>query len=265
MQNPVPDERELNDAYSVTNGYACYRPAWKQRGWPVWKILRVWTTRRRVALLKRCGTGKTLLEIGCGAGDFLLAARDAGWQVKAVEYNSVMVDQIVSELGCDVRAGELAPGLWVEGQFDTVAFWNVLEHVPDPLRNLTLAAAYLRPRGRLILNIPTRQAAEHGLRFGQYWALLDLPRHLNFFDEATLSRLCDKAGLDLLLYKTPFIQSAWSYYMSSWIWSNRDGRKGLRWLRFLPLVAVVTIMLPYVAVEALRKHGMEATVVAVKR
>jgi SAM-dependent methyltransferase len=265
MQNPVPDEQELNDAYSVANGYACYRPAWKQRGWPLWKILRVWTTRRRVALLKRCGTGKTLLEIGCGAGDFLLAARHAGWQVKAVEYNSTMVEQIVSELGCDVRVGELAPGLWVEGQFDTVAFWNVLEHVPDPLRNLTLAAAYLRPRGRLILNIPTRQAAEHGLRFGQYWALLDLPRHLNFFDEATLSRLCDTAGLDLLLYKTPFIQSAWSYYMSSWIWSNRDGRKGLRWLRFLPLVALVSMMMPYVAIEALRKHGMEATVVAVKR
>ncbi len=265
MQNPSPDVRELDAAYSVFNGYACYRPAWKEASWPVWKILRSWTIVRRVALLKRFGKGQELLEVGCGAGDFLVAAHQAGWNVSAVEYSRSMVDTIRSAFGFDVRADELVPGLWNEGQFDVVAFWNVLEHLQNPLGELSTAASYLRPGGRILLNIPSRQAAEHGQWFGQYWAMLDLPRHIHFFDKTTLSRLCRMAGLELVVYTTPFIQSAWSYYMSSWRWADRDGKKSLRWPRFLVLASAMTLLLPYVAVQAWRNRGMEAFAVAVKQ
>jgi SAM-dependent methyltransferase len=263
MQNPKPGKEELGAAYSVA--YACYRPAWKEPGWPLWKILRAWTARRRVAWLKRYGTGHELLEVGCGAGDFIIAAHRMGWNVSAIEYNSSMVDIIRRELGFDVRAGELASGLWNEGRFDAVAFWNVLEHVPDPLRDLSIAANYLRPGGKVLLNIPTRQAAECGQWFGKYWAMLDLPRHLYFYDEATLSKICSKAGFDLAAYKTPFVQSAWGYYMSCWNWANGGGKGKLRWLRFMALAAVVTMFMPIVAMRATRKHGLEAFAVAVKR
>jgi len=264
MQNPIPADRELAAAYAVSSDYACYRPAWKEPGWPVWKILRSWTMLRRVALLKRHGKGHELLEVGCGAGDFMVAAHHAGWNVRAVEYNSSMVDIIRSAFGFDVRVGELACGLWDEGQFDVVAFWNVLEHLQDPLRKLSVAASYLRPGGRVFLNIPSRQAAEHGQWFGQYWAMLDLPRHLHFFDEVALSRLCGKAGLEVVVYETPFIQSAWSYYMSSWHWANRNGKKRLWWLQFMALAALVTLGLPYVAIQAMRRRGLEAFTVAVR-
>jgi hypothetical protein len=39
-------------------------------------------------------------------------------------------------------------------------------------------------------------------QFGQYWALLDLPRHLSLFDRKCLSELCDKAGMNLVVFKT---------------------------------------------------------------
>ncbi|MGB7190876.1 MAG: class I SAM-dependent methyltransferase [Acidobacteriaceae bacterium] len=265
VQNPQPDGQALFAAYSVSDGYAAYKAAWNEPRWPIWKLKRIWTMRRRMAWIRRYGAGTEMLEVGCGAGDFMVAADRAGWKMKAVEYNSNMVKMIVAKRGYDIRVGELAPGLWEEGRFDMVAFWNVLEHVPDPLRDLSIAAAYLRPGGKVIVNIPTRESAEHGLWFGQYWAILDLPRHLNFYYEATLSRLCAKAGLDLIVYKTPFIQSAWSYYMSAWIWANRSGKKILGWLRFLALVIAITLIMPYVALESVRKRGMEATAVAVKR
>jgi SAM-dependent methyltransferase len=264
IQNPQPDAQELNAAYSVSEGYAAYRAAWQEAGWPIWKFLRIWTMRRRMAWIKRYGVGSEMLDVGCGAGDFVVAAQRAGWRMKGVEYNDSIVKMIVTKLGCEVRVGELTPGLWEEGRFDMVTFWNVLEHIPDPLQDLSIAASYLHQGGRVILNLPTRQAAENGLWFGQYWSILDLPRHLNFHDETTLSRLCANAGLDLLVYKTPFFQSAYVYYMSSWLWSGRDGKKGWRWFRFLVLAIAVTLILPYVALESVRKHGMEATVVAVK-
>ena len=214
IQNPQPDAQELDAAYSVSGGYAAYRAAWQEPGWPIWKFLRIWTMRRRMAWIRRYGVGTDMLDVGCGAGDFMVAAQRGGWRMKGVEYNSRMVKMIVAEFGYDVHVGELASGLWEDGQFDVVAFWNVLEHVPDPLRDISIAAAYLRQGGRVVLNLPTRQAAEHGLWFGQYWSILDLPRHLNFYDETTLSRLCAQAGLDLLVYKTPFLQSAYVYYIA---------------------------------------------------
>jgi SAM-dependent methyltransferase len=260
MQNPRPSDLELSEAYSASSNYDCYRP-----GWPVWKILRAWTTRRRISRLRRYGIGHEMLEVGCGAGDFLVAAHHAGWNVRAVEYNSSMADSIRSELGLDVRAGELALGLWDEEQIDVVAFWNVIEHLQDPLRELFISARYLRTGGRVFISIPTRQAAEYGQSFGQYWALLDLPRHLHFYDKTTLSRLCDKAGFELVVYETPFVQSAWGYYMSSWRWANRDGERRLPWFRFLALALVVTMFMPVVALRAMRKQGFEAFAVAVKR
>jgi hypothetical protein len=130
---------------------------------------------------------------------------------------------------------------------------------------LFISARYLRTGGRVFISIPTRQAAEYGQSFGQYWALLDLPRHLHFYDKTTLSRLCDKAGFELVVYETPFVQSAWGYYMSSWRWANRDGERRLPWFRFLALALVVTMFMPVVALRAMRKQGFEAFAVAVKR
>jgi hypothetical protein len=73
MQNPIPSDEQLVEAYS--GAYSPYKPAWRETGWPIWKILRCWTTSRRISLLKRYGAGNNLLEVGAGAGDFLAAAQ----------------------------------------------------------------------------------------------------------------------------------------------------------------------------------------------
>jgi len=265
MQNPKPDARELNAAYSISSRYTSYRSAWKESGWPIWKILRTWTIHRRILWLKRYGKGQEILDVGCGAGDFMVASHRVGWNVRAVDYNSSIVEMISGELGFDVRAGELVLGLWKENQFDVITFWNVLEHFQDPMRELSIAALYLRPGGRVLFQFPSRQAAEHGLWFGQYWAILDLPRHLHFYNESTFSGLCKKAGFDLIVYKTPFVQSAWCYYMSSWQWAKQVERRGFGWLRFLILAAAVTLGLPYIVLQTMRKRGLEVFAVAVKR
>ena len=95
--------------------------------------------------------------------------------------------------------------------------------------------------------------------------MIDLPRHIHFFDKATLSRLCNSTGLELTVYKTPFVQSAWGYYMSCWRWANRHEKKQLAWPRFLALAIATTLALPYVAVQAWGNRGLEAFAVAVKR
>src|ERR1700733_15804432 len=165
MQNPLPTAAQLSKAYSAE--YAPYRPAWKESGWPLWKILRELTTWRRLRRLRRYGAGTRLLEVGCGAGDFLHAAHRAGWDVRAVEYNGALADALRTELGFDVRTGELTPGLWESGSFDVVALWSVIEHLQNPGEALATASSYLRAGGVVFIQIPTLYGVEQGKIFRQ--------------------------------------------------------------------------------------------------
>src|SRR5262249_23513948 len=79
------------------------------------------------------------------------------------------------------------------GSCDGVVFSNV-EHLVDPVRTLTTAAALLKPAGRLFCEVPNREAllprqprlpCQH----------LDIARHLNFFTERSLASLARNAGL----------------------------------------------------------------------
>jgi len=263
MQTPLPDDGELRKAYSVD--YAPYRPAWKESGWPLWRIFRELTTWRRMICLKRYGVGRKLLEVGSGAGDFLYAAHRAGWEVKAVEYSAALADSLRAELGLDVLAGELRPGLWKEGEFDVIALWNVLEHVRNPLDTLITASSYLRAGGTLFLQVPTADGAEHGKWFGPYWAPLDLPRHLNFFSRTSLAQLCLKAGMKVTLFKTPFLGMAWCYFASIGNYSNQSKHALQRLVGSGLLAALAVAAFPYLAAQAWRRHGGEAFAVAVKR
>jgi len=256
MQNPVPTDQQLAEVYS--SAYSVHNPAWKEPGWPLWKILRNWTTARRMSYLKRYGRGIRMLEVGAGAGDFMVAAHKAGWDVKAVEYSSGMCNAIRNEFGFDIRCGALAEGMWPSDSFDLVTLWNVFEHLQHPLDDLRLAANYLRPGGRVLLNIPTDQVAHHGKRFGHNWALLAPPQHINFFGRDSLSRLCEKAGFRVIAYKTPFVQSFWSYYTSCKNLANGNI------LLFVYAFSLVSLGVPYALYESLNGRGMEAFAVLEK-
>ncbi len=52
----------------------------------------------------------------------------------AVEYSCALADALRTELGFDVRTGELTPGLWESGSFDVVVMWSVIEHLQNPAR-----------------------------------------------------------------------------------------------------------------------------------
>jgi SAM-dependent methyltransferase len=263
MQNPLPTAQQLSKAYS--SEYAPYRPAWKEAGWPLWKVLRELTTRRRMKRLRRYGKGSSLLEVGCGAGDFLHAAHRAGWNVTAVEYNAVLADALRRELGFDVRPGELTPGLWQAGSFDVVALFSVIEHVRNPLDALQIASSYLRTGGVVIIQIPTRCGVELGMEFGQYWALLDLPRHLSFFSRECLAGLCDQAGMQLFVFQTGLLELAWCYFQSVANYASFSRKGDRRTARLLSLTLRSLLSFPAMMLRALRSQGTEAFAVAVKR
>jgi len=154
------------------------------------------TARARLRRLARWGGGwsarRRLLEIGCGTGVFLDAARRAGWQTEGIEV-SLYAAEAARRRGHVVscQAAELVD--LPAAAYDCVAMWDVLEHVRDPAGVLRRAAAALRPGG--VLALSTGDVTSLCARLsGRRWHLYNLPEHLFFFSPTALRLLLSRAG-----------------------------------------------------------------------
>lgn len=141
---------------------------------------------------KQCGK---LLEIGPWMGIFSSNARDAGFDVSAIEIDQQCVNFLNDVVG--VRAYQSADPATAISQledFDVIALWHSLEHLPEPWRMLRNAASHLVPGGILVVATPNIESYEFRV-FKERWRNLDAPRHLTFYPLEALVNLCRGAGL----------------------------------------------------------------------
>jgi len=101
----------------------------------------------------------TLLDIGCGTGNFLVAARDAGYAVTGTELDGNAARFARERLGLPCILG-LTVSDYVRAhpseRFDIVTFFEVLEHQADPRDFLKHAKACLQENGYIALSVPNR-------------------------------------------------------------------------------------------------------------
>ena len=154
--------------------------------------------RRRALLLAELHPGERVLDLGCGAGRFLAALRDAGADAVGVELAAAALERARRNVaGADLRLVEPDGSLPLgHREVDLVWCSEVLEHAPEPAHLLLEARRVLRPGGRLLLTVPF-----HGRVKGALLALLRFeahfdPRgqHLRFFTRRSLAAMLDEAG-----------------------------------------------------------------------
>jgi SAM-dependent methyltransferase len=137
--------------------------------------------------------GGDLLEIGCGQGFFLDAARSAFRSSTGTEYSQAAVASARAR-GLDVVAGgidELPP----EARYDCIFSGHVLEHVYEPRPFVAQLVARLRPNGVLVLGTPDMGSVWRRV-MGSRWPSYKIPEHVTYFDRTTLRRLLDDSGLE---------------------------------------------------------------------
>jgi SAM-dependent methyltransferase len=146
-----------------------------------------------VMFLRAPAPGDELLDVGCGAGDFLAVMRDLGWKARGVETDP-QATRRGRERGLDIHEGDLASASFPDRRFDAVTMAHVIEHVHDAPRLLAECARILKPGGTLVILTPNSDGWGHR-RFGRDWLSLDPPRHIRLFNRDNLRRLLEGAGL----------------------------------------------------------------------
>ena len=156
--------------------------------------------------------GGELLDVGCGGGEFLARARALGWRVLGVEPDPRAADVARSVRGLDVRQGLLEEQRFPDARFDAVTSSHVLEHVHDPLAFLRECGRVVKPGGRVVAITPNIGSLGRR-RLGASWIGLDPPRHLHLFSCATLRRLAERAGLEVLVARSSVRNAEFSWLL----------------------------------------------------
>jgi SAM-dependent methyltransferase len=154
--------------------------------------------RRRALLLAEARPGERVLDLGCGAGRFVAALRDAGADAVGVEIASGALERARAVApGADLRLLAEDGSIPLEhGSVDLVWCSEVLEHVADGAQLLQEARRVLRPAGRLLLTVPYHGRLQGALvALTRFDAVFDPQgQHLRFFTRTSLRASLLAAG-----------------------------------------------------------------------
>ena len=110
---------------------------------------------RRISMIERAigARGGSLLDVGCGAGEVLAAARDRGWRTQGVEPEGTGAE-VARARGLDVVVATLKESGLPERSYDVVSAFHVLEHLPDSRAFLGSLARGLVRAGAVVVEVP---------------------------------------------------------------------------------------------------------------
>lgn len=150
-------------------------------------------------------TGKSALDIGCGAGLVCEPLARLGAEVTGVDAasdNVAAASAHAEASGLDIRymVGEV--GALDIGTFDLVTSLEVVEHVADKRAFLADVAARLAPGGLLVLSTPNRTAASRVLLVEAAEAVGYVPKGTHHWDDfitpEELEELLSELGFEVM-------------------------------------------------------------------
>ena len=152
-------------------------------------------------------TKSSVLEVGCGRGYFLKNLEEKGVkQAVGLDFNTEAIKNKVTKF--DVLNKDLKE-LKSKESFDIICFFQVLEHIPDPMSFLEDCKNILNENGLLILSVPNNNHLPHKLMQDAF----DLPpHHVGHYTSDVLKKIAqvmDMKVLDIVEQSVDFNHSAY--------------------------------------------------------
>ncbi len=141
-----------------------------------------------------------LLDVGCGTGYFLDAAKKQDYTVFGIEKDIKAREYAINNFELSVKSDGY---LWdIENEsFDVITLWHVLEHMQNLNKVIERINNILVPNGVLILALPNHESYD-AKKYKEFWAAYDVPRHLWHFTTTTVERLLNKHQFIIIKQKS---------------------------------------------------------------
>jgi SAM-dependent methyltransferase len=152
-----------------------------------------------------------LLDIGTGGGSFLHVASQRGWRAEGCEPSRWLCLWGREQYGLSIRQGTVFDQKYPSKAFDVVTLWDVLEHTPDPKTQVRETHRLLKEEGLLVVNYPDIGSWIARL-MGRSWVFL-LDVHLFYFTRATIRKLLEDAGFEVVKVRPHFQRLALGYVL----------------------------------------------------
>ena len=196
MLNPQPDDATLEGIYDSTYFIGSNDEKLRAQG----NELKRGTARLQLADISNylntdemAQTHPKLLEIGCGLGNFLYVAHQAGFDVQGIDVSESAVKHANDALGENrAQVGLLEDLSLAPESYDIIVLADVIEHVRDPKAFLKHVETLVKPGGIIFMAAPSLDSFTARL-MGRYWIEFKL-EHLFYFNRKTLSQLIQSCG-----------------------------------------------------------------------
>lgn len=216
--NPRPEVHELGEYYK-SQEYISHSNTSKGLINYLYQTVRKYTLLKKLQLISKFYKTGTLLDIGCGTGEFLKVCKDAKWTVLGIEPDEITRKNASEKYDLDVKDEKFIQELEAES-FDIITMWHVLEHVPFLNERIQDIRRLIKPNGLIIIAVPNCNSLDAKI-YKEDWAAYDLPRHLYHFTPNDISTLFKNHGFKLN-NTLPMIFD--SFYVSMLSEKNKTGK-----------------------------------------
>jgi len=207
----------------------------------------------------------TVLDIGCSQGFFLKFCKDEGLEPFGVEMSPEARAFARQKLDLNYMYEDFDSACFTEKSLDAVTLWSVLEHFHHPDKVLQQVRGILKDDGVLIIQVPNIESAQ-AKKYGNRWGGIDAPRHLYHFSPATLTKLLEKEGFQVIRESHFYNRHNLSFKVVSAfsLDEHNAGMKG-KLLSFAGIQLLKILLYPLVMIENMTRKGATFYVVCRKR
>ncbi|MEL6651968.1 MAG: class I SAM-dependent methyltransferase [Bacteroidota bacterium] len=190
----IPGESEIGRYYQ-SEEYISHSNTSKGLVNTLYQWVRNYTLGQKRKLIEKLSGRKSgsLLDIGCGTGEFLGTMKEAGWKSTGLEPDEGARQQAKAQ---DVEVHPSEHLFQLNGSYDVITMWHVLEHVHRLHEYLDQIESILADDGLLIIAVPNYNSRDAS-HYQAEWAAYDVPRHLYHFEAEAMERLLGQHGFRL--------------------------------------------------------------------
>lgn len=191
ITSPQPKGTELSKYYE-SDDYISHTDSKRSIFEKAYHFIKNIALKNKLSLVNSLKKKGKLLDIGAGTGDFLLTAKNDGWNVIGVE-PSEKARSIAAKKGIELKP----VADFNDHSFDIITMWHVLEHVPDLQNQIKELKRLLKPNGAIIIAVPNFKSYD-AKYYGEFWAAYDTPRHLWHFSKTAIKKLFQNENIELV-------------------------------------------------------------------